>query len=108
MDDMLVAGSSMDEISSLKEVLSGEFAMKDLGSAKQILGMRISMDRKNRKLKLSQAEYVAKVLKRFKMEGAKPVSTPLANHFRLSKEQRPVTQKEHERMAKVSYGLLAV
>ena len=104
VDDMLVASLSMDEISSLKERLSGEFAMKDLGAAKQILGMRITKDRKNRKLKLSQDEYVAKLLKRFKMEGAKPVSTPLANHIRLSKEQYPVTPQERERMAKVPYA----
>ena len=87
VDDMLVVGSPMDEISSLKERLSREFAMNDLGAGKQTLGMRINMDRKNRKLKLSQAEYVAMVLERFKKEGIKPVNTPLANHFRLSKEQ---------------------
>ena len=39
VDDILVAGSSMDEISSLKERLSREFAMKDLGVTKQILGI---------------------------------------------------------------------
>ena len=39
VDDMLVARSRMDEISCLKERLSREFAMKDLGVAKQILGM---------------------------------------------------------------------
>ena len=38
------------------------------------------------------------------MEGARPASTLLANHFRLSKEQCPVTQKEHEHMAKVPYA----
>ena len=52
VDDMLVAGSSMDEIVNFKAQLSKEFAMKDLGSAKKIFGMRISRDRTNRKLKL--------------------------------------------------------
>ena len=41
VDDMLVAGSDMDEIQMLKKQLSSEFNMKDLGAAKQILGMRI-------------------------------------------------------------------
>ena len=50
VDDMLVAGSSMDEIVNLKAQLSKEFAMKDLGSAKKILGMRISRDKANKKL----------------------------------------------------------
>ncbi|GMP83825.1 hypothetical protein CsSME_00037607 [Camellia sinensis var. sinensis] len=38
-----IQGSSMDEILHLKE-FSEEFAMKNLGAAKQILGMRISRD----------------------------------------------------------------
>ena len=44
--------------------------MKDLGAAKQILGMRITRDWKNRKLTLSQSEYIEKVLKRFIMQNA--------------------------------------
>jgi hypothetical protein len=40
--------------------------MKDLGAAKKILGMRITRDRKNHKLTLSQGEYIEKVLERFK------------------------------------------
>jgi predicted helicase len=54
VDDMLVADSSMEEISNLKEKLPKDFA-KNLGAAKQILGMWISMDRVNRKLKLYHA-----------------------------------------------------
>ena len=67
VDDMLVVGSNMQEINVLKRKLENSFAMKDLGAAKQILGMRITRDRKNRKLKLSQNEYIQKVLKRFNM-----------------------------------------
>ena len=77
VDDMLVASSNMREINVLKRKLANSFAMKDLGAAKQILGMRITRDRKNRKLTLSQSEYIEKVLERFKMQDAKPISTPL-------------------------------
>jgi len=48
VDDMLVAGSNMQEINVLKIKLANSFAMKDLGAAKQILGMRITRDRKNK------------------------------------------------------------
>jgi ATP-binding cassette subfamily B (MDR/TAP) protein 1 len=57
----------------LKEELSKSFAMKDLGPAKQILGMKITRDRKKEKLCLSQEIYVQKVLKRFNMSNSKPV-----------------------------------
>ncbi|KAE8703438.1 cytochrome P450 71A9-like [Hibiscus syriacus] len=104
VDDMLVAGSDMQEIINLKQKLSKQFAMKDLGTAKQILGMRIKRDTKSGTLMLSQAEYINKVLSRFNMQDAKPVSTPLGVHFRLSKEQSPKTEEERAHMVKVSYA----
>eukprot|EP00253_Pinus_taeda_P011320 PITA_11320 len=54
-------GSNIQEINVLKRKLANSFAMKDLGAAKQILGMRITRDRKIRKLTLSQNEYIQKV-----------------------------------------------
>ncbi|KAL5852507.1 hypothetical protein ACOSQ3_007625 [Xanthoceras sorbifolium] len=104
VDDMLIAGSDMQEIMNLKRELSKQFAMKDLGAAKQILGMRIKRDTKSGTLLLSQAEYIKKVLSRFNMQDAKPVSTPLGIHFRLSKEQSPKTEEERTHMAKVPYA----
>ena len=60
--------------------------MKDLGDAKQIFGMRITREKANGTLKLSQTKYVKKILSKFNMNEAKPVSTSLGSHFRLSKE----------------------
>lgn len=42
VDDMLIAAKSKIEITKLKKLLSSGFDMKDLGSAKKILGMEIS------------------------------------------------------------------
>ena len=53
MDDMLIAGSSTEETNNLKKQLSKQFAMKDLGATKQILGMRIIRDKVNGTLKFS-------------------------------------------------------
>lgn len=61
VDDMLIAGSSMREINILKQQLSKEFEMKDLGAANQILGMRITQDRFEGIQKLSQEKYIEKV-----------------------------------------------
>ncbi|CAJ2645710.1 unnamed protein product [Trifolium pratense] len=105
VDDMLVAGSDMDEIRNLKLQLSKEFdMMKDLGPAKKILGMQITRDKQRGVLQLSQAEYINRVLHRFNMGSAKPVSTPLASHFRLSKNQSPQTEEEKESMANIPYA----
>ncbi|KAL4317979.1 hypothetical protein GQ457_18G008540 [Hibiscus cannabinus] len=104
VDDMLIAAKNMHDVVGLKALLSQEFDMKDLGAAKKILGMKIHRDRSSRKLWLSQQSYVEKVLDRFGMSNAKPVSTPLANHFKLSSELCPKTDKECEEMAKVPYA----
>jgi hypothetical protein len=61
VDDMIVAGSNMKDINVLKNKLVNSFAMKDLGVAKKILGMRIIRDMKNCKLTFSQGEYIEKV-----------------------------------------------
>ena len=66
--------------------------MNDLGVEKQILGMKIYRDRKNRKLTLSQADYIVKVLQRFSMENAKAISTTLPGHLKVTKEMCPKTQ----------------
>ena len=42
IDDMLIVGANKGEIERLKKQLSENFEMKDLGPAKEILGMRIS------------------------------------------------------------------
>jgi hypothetical protein len=82
---MLVVGYNMQDMNVPKKKLANSFVMNDLGVAKKILGMRITRDMENRKLTLSQGEYIEKVLERFRMYNAKLVSTPLAIHFKLTK-----------------------
>ena len=100
MDDMLISRSSMREINNFKTRLSAAFEMKDLGPAKQILGMKTSGDRPSGMLNLSQKLYIEKVLSRFRVNDAKPMTTPLANHFKLSKDQSPKTAEERDHMAR--------
>ena len=66
--------------------------------------MRITRDRKNRLLTLSQNEYIQKVLKIFNMHNAKPVSTPFASHFKVGKKMCPKTQEDMDYMSKVPYA----
>lgn len=68
----------------LKNALRLEFDMKDLGGVKKILGMEIKHDKNARKILVSQKGYIQKVLRKFGMFEAKPISVPLAMHFKLS------------------------
>lgn len=48
VDEILIIFHNTKKIKSLKKKLRNSFAIKDLGPAQQILGMRISHDRKKR------------------------------------------------------------
>ncbi|CAL8994262.1 unnamed protein product, partial [Prunus brigantina] len=105
VDDMLIACKSKVEIDRLKTQLSNEFEMKDLGEARKILGMEIERDRAKGKISLCQKQYLKKVLQRFGMnENSKPVSTPLAPHFKLSASMSPKTGEESHYMAQIPYA----
>ena len=78
--------------------------MKDLGAAKKILRMEILRDRVAGRLSLSQKGYIEKVLRRFNMQNAKPVTTPLATHFKLSFVLCPQSDEEVNYMSRVPYS----
>ena len=78
---MLIAAKIIFEVKKLKARLSSEFETKDLDIAKKILGMKIHRNRHTGRLFLSQD---MNVLECFGMHDCKPMSTPLATHFRFS------------------------
>ena len=100
---MLLIGKDQDEIQKLKGKLNSEFEMKDLGCAKKILGIDIVRNRPH-SIFLSQKDYLEKVLIKFGMMQSKSVSTPIAHHFKLSKDQAPKTEKERAEMDSTPYA----
>ncbi|KAK2437580.1 secreted RxLR effector protein [Trifolium repens] len=104
VDDILMASSDKHEIQRLKEMLNGEFEMKDLGSAKRILGIDILRDRSKGELFLSQHDYLKKVVERFIMSDSKVVNTPLGHHSKLSIKQCPQSEDERKKMESTPYA----
>ena len=78
--------------------------MKDLGHATRILGMQIMRDRHSKTLFLTQVGYLKNVANRFGMINSKLVSTLLASHFKLSKQQEPKEDAEIDHMRKIPYS----
>ena len=60
--------------------------MKDLGDASFILGIKLMRDRKNKRLALSQASFIEKILARFNMQNSKKVSMPSRHGVHLSQD----------------------
>ncbi|GJY96165.1 hypothetical protein Tco_0512526 [Tanacetum coccineum] len=80
------------------------FAMKDLGEAAYILGIKIYKDRSRRLIGLCQSAYIEKILKRYHMENSKRGSIPMQEKLRLSKSQGASTPAELKRMQNVPYA----
>ena len=62
--------------------------------------MEIQRDRGQGKVCMSQKHYLKKILQHFGMDAkTKPISTPLASHFKLSASMSPSKDDEHQYMA---------
>lgn len=83
VDDYIVFHNDFDECDKLKNNLKSHFDIKDLGSAKQILGMTI--ERSNGKLKIHHKQYILNLLTKFGMLDSKPIGTPLMPNLKLEK-----------------------
>ncbi|KAJ4730101.1 Retrovirus-related Pol polyprotein from transposon TNT 1-94 [Melia azedarach] len=103
VDDMLIAAENKSDVQKLKDLLSIEFEMKDLGAARKIQGMEIYRDRSKKKLFLSQKGYIQKILSRFGMSTAKPIDTPSDANAHLSVAFAPKSVEEKEYMSRVPY-----
>ena len=104
VDNMLIVGQDNKKIGSLGKALSKSIAMKDLGPAKQILGMHIVQDQTKRVLWLSPQKYVMTILERFNMSDAKLVGSMLLANNKLNAKQCPRREKEKAEMRKVLYA----
>lgn len=91
-------------IRALRDSLSREFEMKDLGKASRILGMDIARDREKGTLILSQQKYLEKVLRTFGMFEAKSVVTRTASHFKLRSLHPKERAEEYEYMKSLPYA----
>jgi hypothetical protein len=103
VDDMTLAGNSKSVISIFKDQLRRELKIKDLGELKWLLGIEVKRDRTRRTISFSQSSYIDKIIARFGLQDAKPLSTPLDPHHHLSISQSPSTPHQFEAMRNVPY-----
>ena len=75
VDDIVITGSDMESISSLKSFLHGQFYIKDLGILKYILGIKAM--RSKHGIFLSQRKYVLNLLSETGKFGVNPCSSPM-------------------------------
>lgn len=102
-DDILGASSTLAGEEKAKNELGRSYELKDLGTARFILGMKIERDGETGDIRLSQRAYSERIIERFRMTDAKPHSTPLPAGLVLSAEDMPKTREELDDMKNVPY-----
>lgn len=81
VDDIIITGNNSAHISSLIDVLSSTFELKDLGPLSYFLGIQVQPTKYG--LTLTQSKYASNVLYRFQMDNAKPTKAPCCPSKRL-------------------------
>ncbi|CAI7730568.1 unnamed protein product, partial [Closterium sp. NIES-54] len=84
VDDLVFATADMETLAHVKSELQKRHTCTDLGELTSYLGLRITRDRAQRTITLTQSHMVQQVLQRFGFTYSSPQSTPLPTGHSLS------------------------
>jgi hypothetical protein len=98
VDDIVFGGSSHSLVVRFVEDMSKEFEMSMMGELQFFLGLHIKQAKEG--TFVHQAKYTKDILKKFKMDDSKPLSTPLSTTTALNVDEdgEPVDQNEYRSM----------
>ncbi|KAM2065116.1 hypothetical protein EV1_027912 [Malus domestica] len=83
VDDLIFTGSDPSIFEEFKRVMTKEFEMTDIGLMAYYLGIEVKQNEEG--IFISQESYVKEILKKFKMDDCKPISTPMECGVKLTK-----------------------
>src|ERR1700761_2587921 len=76
VDDMLIVGD-MGSVEKAKAEIRARWKCKDLGEAKLFVGFQIERNRSAKSMQIHQTLYATKLLERFGLKNANPISQPI-------------------------------
>lgn len=82
VDDIILAGSHIDDIIMVKKYLSSRFKLRDMGVLKYFLGIEVSRSKQG--IVLSQRKYALEILEDSGFLGAKPTTFPVEYNTALT------------------------
>jgi hypothetical protein len=95
VDDIVLTASSDQLLHRIISAITAEFSMKDMGPLHHFLGMSVTTH--NRRLFLSQHQYMLEILERAGMTDCKPSTTPIDTSAKVSSDGPPVSDATHYR-----------
>jgi hypothetical protein len=75
VDDIMLACKDGAKIDSVVQELSQHFKLRDLGPTTQLLGIEIHRDRPNRRLSISQSQFISNLIQEHGLSDSKSTST---------------------------------
>jgi hypothetical protein len=98
VDDITICTANKERMKQIKDGLSKEFDMDDMGELHYILGIEVTRNREQRTIALGQPKYIDDIINRFDLNNAHTVNTPMDLNIRLftDKNEKPVNQKEYQ------------
>lgn len=84
VDDLIITGSSVDDITEFKDQMMSMFSMSDLGLLSYYLGIEVKQAAGM--ITLCQCSYACKVLKSAGMAGCNLCLTPMENRLKMTKK----------------------
>ena len=76
VDDLLIAGSTLDTIDRVKQELKDNYEMKDLGRAHHLLGCEVNHDESTGTTYLSQYQFTKTAVEKFLSADSEVMDTP--------------------------------
>ena len=103
VDDIFLATNYKGLLYEVKQFLSKNFDMNDMGEASYVIGIKIHRERSRGILGLSQETYINKVLERFNMKNCSSSVAPILKGDRFDLNQCPKRDFEGEHMKNIPY-----
>ena len=90
VDDIILAGPSVDVLNQVKSLLQSHFKLKDLGVLRYFLSLEIACSAKG--ITLNQHKYTLSLLDDTGFLGSKPASLPMDPNTKLSAQEGPLLE----------------
>jgi hypothetical protein len=103
VDNITFASKSKAKIAELKAAIAQHFKLRNLGPTTFQLGVKITCERSQRTLHLSQRRYTQDLLKRYGFVNSSPVSTLMDPSVSLTSAHAPSTPEDKVFMHTVPY-----
>ena len=105
VDDIIIATNCEDLRKKVEKALSNRFKMKNLGELKHFVGIRVQQTAQG--IKISQSEYIEKILEHFRMGTCNEAKLPQPSSVKLSSRTgSPRDESERLAMSKLPYRQL--